>query len=203
MRKWTQQDYHTMPWKNGGGSTTELAIFPSDATLDNFVWRLSTATVNTDGPFSHFAQIDRTLAILSGAGLILHTDDGQQEPAANVQLTQASSPHRFAGELPINAELIEDTVLDLNMMTRRDVCSHYMQRLSAGEHFVAAGDAQQLLLYCAKGTATLSSGEQIIAGDLCLFEERHEHEGIILGFSADEGSDVYLIRVHFLNMGQS
>ncbi len=57
-----------MPWKNGGGSTTELAIFPSDATLENFVWRLSTATVKTDGPFSHFAQIDRTLAIFIGCG---------------------------------------------------------------------------------------------------------------------------------------
>ena len=67
MRKWTRQDYRTMPWKNGGGSTTELAIFPEDAKLDHFIWRLSTASVNTAGPFSHFSQIDRTLAILSGA----------------------------------------------------------------------------------------------------------------------------------------
>ena len=43
MHKWSKQDYHTMPWKNGGGSTTELAIFPAGANLDNFVWRLSTA----------------------------------------------------------------------------------------------------------------------------------------------------------------
>jgi len=192
-----------MPWKNGGGSTTELAIFPAGAHLDNFIWRLSTAQVNTDGAFSHFSQIDRTLAILSGAGLILHTDDGGRAPAASVQLLQITPPFSFSGELPINAELIGEPVLDLNMMTRRDVCTHYMQRLTAGDHFVAAGDAQQLLLYCAKGRATLKSSEQLLAGDLCLFEERHEHEGILLGFSADEDAILYLIRIHFLNMGQS
>ncbi|MFZ6847211.1 HutD family protein [Undibacterium sp. RuRC25W] len=203
MRKWTQQDYHTMPWKNGGGSTTELAIFPVDAHLENFVWRLSTAAVNADGPFSHFSQIDRTLAILSGEGLILHTDDGAQAPQANVSLTRSVAPYRFAGELPINAELIADPVLDLNMMTRRDVCQHHMQRLSAGDHFVSAGDSQQVLLYCAQGSATLSSGESLVQGDLCLFEERHEHEGVIVGLSAADDAQLYLITIHFLNMGQS
>ena len=203
MRKWTQQDYQTMPWKNGGGSTTELAIFPAGALLDSFIWRLSTAEVKQDGPFSHFPRIDRTLSILSGAGLILHTDDGEQTPMASVQLTQTSPPYSFSGELAINAELIDDTVLDLNMMTRRDVCTHYVQRLTAGVHFVDAKDAQQLLLYCAKGTARLATDEQVLAGDLCLFEERHEHEGIALEFNADEDAILYLIRVHFLNRGQS
>ncbi|MBR7784673.1 HutD family protein, partial [Undibacterium luofuense] len=44
MRHWTLHDYLTMPWKNGGGSTTELAVFPEQAGLDQFIWRLSTAS---------------------------------------------------------------------------------------------------------------------------------------------------------------
>ena len=34
----------TMPWKNGGGETTEIAVFPSGAGLDDFEWRISMAS---------------------------------------------------------------------------------------------------------------------------------------------------------------
>ena len=198
MRKWTRQDYRTMPWKNGGGSTTELAIFPEDAKLDHFIWRLSTASVNMAGPFSHFSQTDRTLAILSGAGLVLHTDESTHAPAASVTLERTTAPHRFLGEMPIHATLIDDPVVDLNMMTRRDVCQHHMQRLGEGSHFVSAADAQQVLLYCANGEAVLRSGEVITQGDLVLFEEDHERTGVTLEFSAHTDAEVYLITIHFL-----
>ncbi len=44
-------DHRVMPWKNGGGSTTEIAVFPIDSGLDAFDWRVSMATVAADGPF--------------------------------------------------------------------------------------------------------------------------------------------------------
>ena len=50
-------------WKNGGGSTTEIAVFPPDAGFDDFDWRVSLATVAADGPFSAFPGIERTLAM--------------------------------------------------------------------------------------------------------------------------------------------
>jgi environmental stress-induced protein Ves len=201
MRKWTKRDYKAMPWKNGGGSTTELAIFPQGANLDDFVWRLSTANVNASGPFSHFAQIDRSLAILSGAGLILH-GDSEQSASTSVTLTQQSMPYRFSGETPINAELIAGPVLDLNLMTRRDVCQHFMQRLGSGEHFIAATDAQQILLYCATGNAMIQLVGELQAGDLMLFEEEHEHAGIKFQIKAEEGAILYLMRISFLNKGE-
>ena len=40
-----------MPWKNGGGVTTEIAIAPAGATLDNFDWRVSTTQVGAARPF--------------------------------------------------------------------------------------------------------------------------------------------------------
>ena len=46
MRKWNRQDCQTMPWKNGEGSTTELAIFPPGATLEDFVWSNSAPTTS-------------------------------------------------------------------------------------------------------------------------------------------------------------
>lgn len=205
MHKWSKQDYHTMPWKNGGGSTTELAIFPAGANLDNFVWRLSTAQVATAGPFSYFARCDRSLAILSGDGLILHSDS-ELRSATSVTLDQSSSPYHFSGETAIHAEIYGSPVLDLNLMTRRDICQHFMQKLVAGEHHVAATDAQQVLLYCARGSATVlvaaAPGASLQTGDLMLFEEEHEHTGIKLHISAEEGAVLYLMRISFLNQGE-
>src|SRR5450830_1793080 len=59
------------PWKNGGGSTTEIAVEPPGATLHSFEWRLSLASIAHDGPFSHFPGVDRSLALLDGPGLML------------------------------------------------------------------------------------------------------------------------------------
>jgi environmental stress-induced protein Ves len=61
----------TTAWKNGGGSTTEIAVAPPGASLDDFDWRISMARVASDGPFSEFPGIDRTLAIVKGNGMSL------------------------------------------------------------------------------------------------------------------------------------
>ena len=188
MRKWNHRDCPTMPWKNGGGSTTELAIFPPGANLENFVWRLSSAQVGSAGPFSHFFGVDRSLAILSGEGLILQVSD---ENATRVHLEQGTLPYRFPGELAIHAELCDGPVLDLNLMTRRASCEHSMQRLTAGEHTVETEDGEQMVLYCVAGSATLPADLSLQAGDLVLFEEA----GVHFQLTVDEGAILYLMRI--------
>ena len=64
-------DHRRMPWKNGGGETVEVIVHPEGASLSDFGWRVSMATVASDGPFSVFPGIDRTLAVLSGEGMDL------------------------------------------------------------------------------------------------------------------------------------
>ena len=64
-------DYRRMPWKNGGGHTTEIAAEPPGAGTASFVWRVSVADIAQDGPFSAFPGIDRTLVLLSGRGMRL------------------------------------------------------------------------------------------------------------------------------------
>ena len=64
-------DYRRMPWKNGLGHTMQIATHPADADLASFVWRVSVAEVTQDGPFSPFAGVDRTLVLLTGAGMKL------------------------------------------------------------------------------------------------------------------------------------
>src|SRR5690242_2263309 len=74
-------DYRTMKWKNGKGSTAEIAIFPPEAQFseDPFFWRLSSARVTEGGPFSDFPGYHRYLTLLKGEGLKLHFGAEEQE----------------------------------------------------------------------------------------------------------------------------
>ena len=55
--------YRTVPWKNGGGTTREIAVSED--------WRLSVATIEQDGPFSDFTGFDRTIVPIEGNGIEL------------------------------------------------------------------------------------------------------------------------------------
>ena len=101
------------PWKNGGGVTSEIVVSPPGAAFDAFDWRISTAIVEQDGPFSRFPGVDRTLALLKG-GLKLKFAD---RPV--VVLTPSSTPVCFPGDVDASAELWGGPAHDLNVMTRR------------------------------------------------------------------------------------
>lgn len=69
----SESDCRRMPWKNGGGTTVEIASAPGDADLDTFVWRVSVAEVARDGPFSAFPGVDRVIALVRGSGMRLES----------------------------------------------------------------------------------------------------------------------------------
>lgn len=118
-------DYRTMPWKNGGGSTTEIAIHPKGAALGDFDWRVSMATVREPGPFSLFPGIDRTLAILDGEGIRLDIG-GRSET-----LVRASAPLSFRADVPVLGVPLDGPITDLNVMTRRGRWRHDLRHLVA------------------------------------------------------------------------
>lgn len=124
MRIIRAADCRVMPWKNGGGATTQIAIHPEGASLDDFDWRISTAHVGTDGSFSLFPGIDRTLAVLTGTGIALAFGDGE-----TMLLGPDSDPCAFAGDRPVEGRLVAGAVDDLNVMTRRGRWRHRMRRL--------------------------------------------------------------------------
>ncbi|NKX51066.1 HutD family protein, partial [Arthrobacter deserti] len=57
-----------VPWRNGGGSTRELA---AGAAGDGWGWRLSLADIVRPGAFSVFEGIERVLTVVEGEGLAL------------------------------------------------------------------------------------------------------------------------------------
>src|SRR4051812_32376902 len=56
--------YRVLPWKNGGGSTTEIAVDPEGATWEVFNWRVAIADIGGSGSFSSFPGIDRSILLL-------------------------------------------------------------------------------------------------------------------------------------------
>lgn len=145
-----------MPWKNGGGSTTEIAVSPPGVALDRFDWRVSMADVASDGPFSTFPGIDRTLAILSGEGLLL---DIEGRPA--VALRQADAPLGFPADVPTSSRLLGGPVTDLNVMTRRGAFSHTMRWLDAEVGQPVPVQASLVLILAAGGAWEVADGTDI------------------------------------------
>ena len=119
------------PWKNGGGVTTELAMSPPGAGLDDFDWRVSLASIAEDGPFSQFPGVDRTLVLVAGDGVLLDFGDER------VVLSPSEPLVEFAGEDPVHATISVpmsgQSTLDFNVMTRR---GRYRHRI---EPFVVCG----------------------------------------------------------------
>jgi len=122
------------PWKNGGGSTSEVIAWPPGADMESFLWRLSIAEVGTTGPFSHFAGIDRTLAIVSGE--LELAIEGNPAP---VRLDARSQPFPFSGEAPVVGTPAAGPVMDLNAMVRRGRFRAEMTPLSGGESLESDG----------------------------------------------------------------
>jgi uncharacterized protein len=124
MRVLRSADHKRMPWKNGKGETVEIAVSPHGATVDNFDWRISMATVAEDGPFSVFDGIDRTLSVLTGEGITL-TVAGQ----APVTLRRETPAYSFPADRDTHATLVSGPITDLNVMTRRGAFTHAVKRV--------------------------------------------------------------------------
>jgi environmental stress-induced protein Ves len=139
-----------MPWKNGGGETIEIIASPEGSTLDTFEWRVSMAKVASSGPFSLFPGIDRTLAVLDGSGIRLSIAGG-----AEVLVSRDTAPVSFPGDVPVEAGLVDEPVMDLNVMTRRGRYGHAMTRMTVTEEVdvTRRGDITLMLLTGSGATA--------------------------------------------------
>jgi uncharacterized protein len=159
-----------LPWKNGKGVTLELAIAPTDAGLDDFDWRISSARVESAGPFSHYPGIDRSLGLLSGAGLRLSLPE-----QISLELDSHPPVVAFPGELDVQAELLDGPVQDFNLMSRRNCWQHRLEyRELQGQQWLDSSAV--LFIYCCSGAgltcaradtapASLNAGQGLLVQD--------------------------------------
>lgn len=148
-------DHRRVPWKNGGGVTTELAVEPAtDGRPDGrFVWRVSIADVVEPGPFSAFPGYDRLIAVVEGDGMRLSVDG-----APPVERRRLDPAFAFPGEAVVWCEPTAGPIRDVNLMLDRASAAGTLTLLAgsaahrANVHR-AAGDV--LLVHALAGMLTL------------------------------------------------
>lgn len=124
-------------WRNGGGVTHDIAVFPDGSGDDEFLWRASIATITDAGPFSTWPGVDRTLLVLQGRlALAFETRD-------EMQLDENSSSFAFIGEEHVVGSPMDGPCQVLNLMVRRD---RIRIRLMSGSKVFPIIAGQTLLL---------------------------------------------------------
>jgi environmental stress-induced protein Ves len=143
MRLVAPSGYRRMPWKNGGGTTFEVAVHPQGADWESFAWRVSIAEIAAGGPFSSLPGIDRKLVVLSGRGMAL---TGVREDVIEIRPYDCVA---FAGEAQVGSRLLDGPVRDFNVMTRRGTARADV-RVVRGER-LATGSATTYVCHAASG----------------------------------------------------
>lgn len=183
VRHLTALDARTVPWKNGRGTTAELAVWPDGASFErgDFEWRVSKARIVEDGPFSRFEEHDRVLVVLDGAGVdLVHPG-----VAARARV-RALEPYRFRGDWPTEAHLVRGPVSDFNVLVRRGAWEANVEVVVLGtrrtRETIAAGHA---FVHVASGRATARA-----VGEEDAFELATGDSLWIAGARADEEIDL-------------
>lgn len=190
MRLLRASDYPVKQWKNGGGETREIAVFPAGADMESFDWRISMATVAREGPFSVFDGIDRSLFILEGDGIELDFAGGPVETLGPRGFLA------FPADAPVASRLLGGPVVDLNIMSRRGRMQHSVCRIGVAGALTVDCHWPTTALVCLSQNLELSVGEtaeRLGARDCLLVdgdqanEVRITGEGqiAVIGFSPD------------------
>ncbi len=148
-------DYRCMPWKNGGGTTTEIALAPLPGDAGRFLWRVSIADVAQAGPFSAFSGYERLIAVVEGAGMRL-TVDGVP---ATVQ--HRAPAFRFSGDAVVDCALLDGPIRDFNLIVDRAHAEGRLDLVPAGG-FVAVPGEGVALVHALDGGVTLCTADEDI-----------------------------------------
>lgn len=146
-------------WRNGGGVTRDVVLFPEGAGDEDFRWRASIATIAADGPFSLWPGVDRALMLLRGR-LTLAVGGNERD------LESGDPAQTFAGEYAVAARLHGGACTVLNLMARRGGVQIALERWTAER----PSKANQLLMLAEDRTTIEMNGRSIAlsAGDALL-----------------------------------
>lgn len=163
MRRLRPSDYHRMPWRNGGGTTTEITIAPADAQLsgERFVHRVSIADVASDGPFSRFEGYDRHIMLLDGAGMTLDC-----VTHGRIELRAPFEPRSFSGDWDVQGTLVRGPVRDFNVIVDRARASATLEvRSISTPESVPVDSGDTCIIHVISGELTAAA-----AGDTLIFD---------------------------------
>ncbi|MCR1785681.1 HutD family protein [Nocardioides carbamazepini] len=155
-------DLRRVPWRNGQGMTTEIAL---GGDPDDFGWRVSLAEVARSGDFSPFPGIDRIIVLIEGAAMTLHLP-------GHTQVLRPDEPFGFDGGVPVRCT-VEQPTRDLNVMTRRGVARATLDVRVLAEDAppVVVPASGTVVLVVLDGTVRLAPGTTLETGDVAVGDE--------------------------------
>ena len=116
-------DRTPQPWKNGLGVQYEIVC---DGSLpDDWTWRLSTADITQDVPFSIFPGVNREFCVADGNGVVL-TINGVEHRCEPGSIT------KFRGDDEVYATLINGPMRALNLMVRDGAAEKHLHIVRTG-----------------------------------------------------------------------
>ncbi|MEZ5462560.1 HutD family protein [Dokdonella sp.] len=194
MRLLRPSDYRRTRWKNDGGWTTEIASCEDNCNQTDFVWRVSIAEIESDGPFSSFPGVRRDLLMLAGNGMEL--DINEQAPR---RLDKRFEHVRFEGEDSVHCRLLAGPTRDFNVMTRRDSATAEVHARPINGTMLAFSEAGSTwLVHVFAGQITARTGHQAIEAGanatLIIESVSDRRERIVL----EGGGELVLVRFNTL-----
>lgn len=139
-------------WRNGGGITRDVAIFPAASADEDFHWRASLAIVDAPVPFSPWPAVDRILTLASGDMRL--TIDGTVQ-----HLGAESAPLSFSGDAAVHGQPLGSCCV-FNLMLRHGKAHATVERWNAPHSDPMAVIADQLLIF-APSACTITIGREI------------------------------------------
>jgi environmental stress-induced protein Ves len=129
-----------VPWRNGLGVQYEIIC---DGSLpDDWNWRLSTADITQDVPFSSFPGVTREFCVADGNGVVLNINGVDHRCGPG-------SVKTFRGDDVVFATLIDGPMRALNLMVR-DGAKHRSLQLNSADAVIT-----DLLVAIAIGTSSI------------------------------------------------
>ena len=151
-----------VPWRNGLGVQYEISC---DGSLpDDWTWRLSTADITQDVPFSSFYGVTREFCVADGNGVVLNINgvDHRCEPG---------SITKFCGDDVVAAALTDGPMQALNLMLRDGSTARPLQIARVGQHVVRCQ-----VIVAIMGSASVEVANQVV--ELGLLDAIIELEGM-------------------------
>ncbi|PVZ20662.1 MULTISPECIES: HutD family protein [unclassified Pseudomonas] len=145
--------HRRMPWRNGLGTTLEIA---RDTAADDWGWRVSLADVAQSGAFSPFAGMTRIISVIQGPGMRLDVG-GVLSPALH-----RWEAFTFSGDAQVHCQLIGGPIRDFNLIYRADRYRASLDWLQVKGQ-LQLKDSQATMLFCADGALSLEGDRQNMA----------------------------------------
>lgn len=160
MQQLTAADYITVPWKNGLGTTQQLAsssVAPDHSKSVDFQWRISIADMVENAEFSIFPGIDRILTVIEGLGVTL-TSSGSVKPLSCMPF----KPTPFSGEEVYFGKLLDGPVKNFNVMCSRELAEANVCILETPCTLSLAGDINFFYVPVGCGLTIFNDGQTTI-----------------------------------------